>query len=94
MEKAADALQDTWLFGGTIWENIAYSKEQATKEKVRSAAGAASDHCRAILADPAILILDEATSSVDTRTELEIQKAMDALMKDGTSQSVDKVAAL
>lgn len=109
-------LQDTWLFGGTIWENIAYSKEQATEEEVRSAAGAArADHfirtmpkgydtvlsdeisslsqgqkqlltiARAILADPAILILDEATSSVDTRTELEIQKAMDTLMKGRTS---------
>ena len=106
-------LQDTWLFGGSIRDNIAYSKENATDEEVYQAAKAApADHfirtmpdgystilsdeiaslsqgqrqlltiARAILADPAILILDEATSSVDTRTELEIQKAMDALMND------------
>ncbi len=109
-------LQDTWLFGGSIRDNIAYSKENATDEEVYKAAKAArADHfirtmpdgystvlsdeiaslsqgqrqlltiARAILADPAILILDEATSSVDTRTELEIQKAMDALMKGRTS---------
>ena len=109
-------LQDTWLFGGSIRDNIAYSKENATDEEVYQAAKAApADHfirtmpdgystilsdeiaslsqgqrqlltiARAILADPAILILDEATSSVDTRTELEIQKAMDALMKGRTS---------
>lgn len=109
-------LQDTWLFGGSILDNIAYSKENATDEEVYQAAKAArADHfirtmpdgystilsdeiaslsqgqrqlltiARAILADPAILILDEATSSVDTRTELEIQKAMDALMKGRTS---------
>ena len=109
-------LQDSWLFGGTIRENIAYSRENATDEEIRLAAKAArADHfirtmpqgydtvlsdeiaslsqgqrqlltiTRAILADPAILILDEATSSVDTRTELEIQKAMDQLMKGRTS---------
>lgn len=109
-------LQDTWLFGGTIRENIAYSKEDATDDEIVKAARAArADHfirtmpegydtllsdeiaslsqgqrqlltiARAILADPTILILDEATSSVDTRTELEIQKAMDALMKGRTS---------
>ena len=109
-------LQDSWLFGGTIRENIAYSREDATDEDIYLAAKAArADHfirtmpqgydtvlsdeiaslsqgqrqlltiARAILADPAILILDEATSSVDTRTELEIQKAMDRLMKGRTS---------
>lgn len=109
-------LQDTWLFGGTIRDNIAYSRETATDKEIYAAAKAArADHfirtmpqgydtvlsdeltslsqgqrqlltiARAILADPAILILDEATSSVDTRTELEIQKAMDALMKGRTS---------
>lgn len=109
-------LQDTWLFGGTIRENIAYSKADATDQEVRQAAKAArADHfirtmpegyetvlsdeiaslsagqrqlltiARAILPNPAILILDEATSSVDTRTEREIQKAMDALMKGRTS---------
>lgn len=109
-------LQDSWLFGGTIRENITYSRENATDEEIFAAARAArADHfirtmpqgydtvlsdeiaslsqgqrqlltiARAILADPAILILDEATSSVDTRTELEIQKAMDNLMKGRTS---------
>lgn len=109
-------LQDTWLFGGSIRDNIAYSKENASDGEVyRAAKAARADHfirtmpdgyntilsdeiaslsqgqrqlltiARAILADPAILILDEATSSVDTRTELEIQKAMDALMKGRTS---------
>ena len=109
-------LQDTWLFGGTIRDNIAYGKENATEEEIRAAAKAArADHfirtmpqgydtvlndeiaslsqgqrqlltiARAILANPVILILDEATSSVDTRTELEIQKAMDALMQGRTS---------
>ena len=109
-------LQDSWLFGGTLKENIAYSKENATDEEIYQAAKAArADHfirtmpkgydtvlsdeisslsqgqrqlltiARAILADPAILILDEATSSVDTRTEQEIQKAMDALMQTRTS---------
>ena len=109
-------VQDSWLFGGTIRDNIAYSKENATEEEIFAAAKAArADHfirtmpqgydtvlsdeiaslsqgqrqfltiARAILADPAILILDEATSSVDTRTELKVQKAMDALMKSRTS---------
>ena len=109
-------LQDTWLFGGTIRENIAYSKQDATNEEIYEAAKTArADHfirtmpdgyetvlsdeisslsagqrqlltiARAILANPTILILDEATSSVDTRTELEIQRAMDALMKGRTS---------
>ena len=105
-------LQDTWLFNGTIRENIAYGREGATEDEVVEAAKAAhADHfiralpegydtvlneeasnisqgekqlltiARAILADPAILILDEATSSVDTRTEAYIQKAMEELMQ-------------
>ena len=109
-------LQDTWLFNGTISDNIAYGKEGAAKELVVSAAKAAhADRfirtlpdgydtvlneeatnisqgqkqlltiARAILADPAILILDEATSNVDTRTEVLIQKAMTNLMKGRTS---------
>jgi len=109
-------LQDTWLFNGTIRDNIRYGKLDATDEEVVAAAKAAqADHfirtlpdgynmvineeadnisqgqkqlltiARAILADPKILILDEATSSVDTRTELLIQKAMDNLMKGRTS---------
>ncbi len=109
-------LQDTWLFNGTIRDNIAYGRAGATEAEVIQAAKAAhADHfirtlpdgydtvlneeasnisqgqkqlltiARAILADPAILILDEATSSVDTRTEVQIQKAMLALMKDRTS---------
>lgn len=109
-------LQDTWLFNGTIYENIAYGKEGATREEVYAAARAAhADHfirtlpagyetelneeasnlsqgqkqlitiARAILADPVILILDEATSSVDTRTELLVQQAMKSLMKGRTS---------
>ncbi len=109
-------LQDTWLFGGTILDNIRYGKLDATESEVRQAARAAQvDHfirtlpdsynmvlneettnvsqgqkqlltiARAILADSRILILDEATSSVDTRTELLIQKAMDNLMKNRTS---------
>ncbi|MDD2717475.1 MAG: ABC transporter ATP-binding protein [Candidatus Wallbacteria bacterium] len=108
-------LQDTWLFHGTIRENIAYGKPDATQAEVLSAAEAAqADHyirtlpdgyetmineegtnisqgekqlltiARALLADPAILILDEATSSVDTRTELLVQRAMKALMKGRT----------
>lgn len=109
-------LQDTWLFNGTIKDNIAYGKEDATMDDIiRSAKAAHADHfirtlpegydtilneeatnisqgqkqlltiARAILADPTILILDEATSSVDTRTELLIQKAMANLMKNRTS---------
>jgi len=109
-------LQDTWLFSGTIRDNIAYGKENATEEEIIAAAKAAYvDHfvrtlpdgydtvltgdatnisqgqrqlitiARAFLADPKILILDEATSSVDTRTEMLIQKAMQNLMKGRTS---------
>ncbi|MCI5919721.1 MAG: ABC transporter ATP-binding protein/permease [Roseburia sp.] len=109
-------LQDTWLFKGTIMENIRYGRLDATDEEVIAAAKAAhADHfiktlpggyqmelnedasnvsqgqkqlltiARAILADNKILILDEATSSVDTRTEIAIQKAMDHLMKGRTS---------
>ena len=109
-------LQDTWLFGGTVKENIKYGKEDATDDEVIQAAKAAHVHhfiktlpngynsvlneessnvsagqkqlltiARVILADPKILILDEATSSIDTRTEIEIQKAMDNLMKGRTS---------
>ena len=109
-------LQDTWLFNGSIKENIAYSKSDATMDEiVRAAKSARVDHfirtlpqgydtiltedasnlsqgqkqlltiARAILSDPSVLILDEATSSVDTRTEVEIQKAMNNLMKGRTS---------
>ncbi|MGB4644549.1 MAG: ABC transporter ATP-binding protein [Dictyoglomaceae bacterium] len=109
-------LQDTWLFNGTIKENIAYGKEGASDEEIRAAAQAAYvDHfirtlpqgydtvltgdasnisqgqkqlltiARAFLADPKILILDEATSSVDTRTEVLIQQAMAKLRKGRTS---------
>ncbi|AST57281.1 ABC-type multidrug transport system, ATPase and permease component [Thermoanaerobacterium thermosaccharolyticum] len=109
-------LQDTWLYNGTIMDNIRYGNLNATDEEVIKAAKAAHvDHfvhmlpdgynmvlneeasnvsqgqkqlitiARAILADPKILILDEATSSVDTRTEILIQKAMDNLMKNRTS---------
>ncbi|HEY3317576.1 MAG TPA: ABC transporter ATP-binding protein [Coriobacteriia bacterium] len=109
-------LQDAWLFGGTIRENIAYGREGATDEEIMRAAEAAHvDHfvrtladgydtrldddatnvsqgekqlltiARAFLADPQILILDEATSSVDTRTEVLIQKAMARLMENRTS---------
>ena len=109
-------LQDTWLFGGTIKDNIKFGKEDATDDEVIQAAKAAHVHhyiktlpngynsmineessnisagqkqlltiARVILADPKILILDEATSSIDTRTEIQIQAAMDNLMKGRTS---------
>ena len=109
-------LQDTWLFHGSIRENIAYGREDATEEELIAAAEAAHvDHfvrtlpdgyetvidddatnvsagekqlltiARAFLADPSILILDEATSSVDTRTEVLIQRAMARLMHDRTA---------
>ncbi|MEW5785496.1 MAG: ABC transporter ATP-binding protein [Bacillota bacterium] len=109
-------LQDTWLFNGTIRDNIAYGRASASEaEVVRAAEAARADHfirtlpdgyatmlneeasnisqgqkqlltiARTVLADPAILILDEATSNVDTRTELLIQKAMAALMKGRTN---------
>jgi len=109
-------LQDTWLFGGTVKDNIRYGKPEATDTEVIEAAKAAHVHhfiktlpkgynsvlneessnvsagqkqlltiARVILADPKILILDEATSSIDTRTEIQIQSAMDNLMKGRTS---------
>ena len=109
-------LQDSWLFNGSIRDNIAYGKDKATEDDIiRAAKTARADHfiralpngydtvlneeasnlsqgekqlitiARAILADPQILILDEATSSVDTRTELQIQKTFAELMKDRTS---------
>lgn len=115
-EKFGMVLQDTWLFNGTIADNIAYGREGATKEEVIGAAKAAyADDfirrlpngydtvlneegsnisqgqkqlltiARAILSDPSTLILDEATSSVDTRTELNIQLAMGNLMEGRTS---------
>lgn len=109
-------LQDTWLFGGSVKDNIKYGKPEANEAEVIGAAKAAHVHhfiktlpngynsvlneessnvsagqkqlltiARVILADPKILILDEATSSIDTRTELQIQSAMDNLMKGRTS---------
>lgn len=109
-------LQDTWLFGGTVAENIAYGRPDATREQIIAAAKAAHADffirtlpkgydtvldneannlsvgqrqlltiARVFLADPAMLIFDEATSSVDTRTEQAIAKAMDALMANRTS---------
>jgi ATP-binding cassette, subfamily B, multidrug efflux pump len=114
--KIGMVLQDTWLFGGSIHNNIAYGNPDATEEQILEAARATyvdrfvhslpdgygtlineeADNvsagqkqlltiARAFLADPAILILDEATSSVDTRTEVLIQEAMNALRKDRTS---------
>lgn len=111
----AMVLQDTWVFGGTIFENIAYGKENATMEEVVEAAKAAHIHsyirrlpegyntiltedgvniskgqkqlltiARAMLLDSKMLILDEATSNVDTRTEIRIQKAMEKLMEGKT----------
>jgi len=115
-EKFGMVLQDTWLFNGTIWDNIAYGREGATPEEIINAARLAqADHfirtlpqgydtvlneessnisqgqkqlltiARAILANPSILILDEATSNVDTRTEILIQKGMNKLMEGRTS---------
>jgi ATP-binding cassette, subfamily B, multidrug efflux pump len=109
-------LQDTWLFGGTIRDNLLYGRPEATEEQLRAAAEAtfvdrfvhslpegydtvidadggslsAGERqlltiCRAFLTEPSLLILDEATSSVDTRTELLLQKAMAALRSDRTS---------
>ena len=114
--KFGMVLQDTWLFNGTIRENIRYGRQDATDAEVEAAADTAyADHftrtlpggyemvlneegtnvsagqkqlltiARAVIADPPILILDEATSSVDTRTEVLIQKAMDKLMRGRTS---------
>ena len=108
-------LQDTWLFTGTILENLAYGRESATQEEIEAAAKAAYvdqfsrtlpdgydtvldeegshlprpeaafDHCQGFSSGSQILILDEATSSVDTRTEVLIQAAMAELMRDRTS---------
>lgn len=109
-------LQDTWLFGGTVKENIKYGKPEASDSEVIEAAKSSAcasfiktlpngynsvlneessnvsagqkqllTIARVILADPKILILDEATSSIDTRTEIQIQSAMDNLMKGRTS---------
>lgn len=115
-EKFGMVLQDTWLFEGTIAENIAYGKKEATREEIITAAKGAKCHhfiqtlpngydtmissdsstisqgqqqlltiARVMLANPKIMILDEATSSVDTKTELEIQEAMNELTKERTS---------
>jgi len=115
-ENFGMVLQDTWLYNGTIWDNIKYGRLDATDDEILAAAKAAHVDsfvhmlpdgynlmlneettnvsqgqkqlitiARAILADPKVLILDEATSSVDTRTEVQIQKAMANLMKNRTS---------
>lgn len=115
-ERFSMVLQDTWLFNGTIWDNIAYGNDEATEKEILNASKAAYvddfvrrlPHgydtilneevtnisqgqkqlitiARAFLADPEILILDEATSSVDTRTELQIQRAMENVLEDRTS---------
>jgi len=114
-EQFCMVLQDTWLFEGTLRENLIYCSENATEEKIKAACKAVGlDHfvrtlpngydtvlnenvslsqgekqqltiARAMIADKPMLILDEATSSVDTRTELKIQKAMDQLMENRTS---------
>ncbi len=115
-KNIAMVLQDSWLFAGTVRQNIAYGKEDATDEQIRNAAKAAHADsfirrlpdgydtmisedggnlsqgqkqlltiARAMLADPKLLILDEATSSVDTRTEQQIQKAFLTMMKGRTS---------
>ena len=81
-------LQDTWLFKGSIEDNIRYGRLDATHEEASNVSQGQKQLltiARAMLADPKILILDEATSSVDTRTEIQIQKAMDQLMKGRTS---------
>jgi ATP-binding cassette subfamily B protein len=117
-DKFSMVLQDTWLFHGTIWENIAYGSEQHAHDSERILAAAKAAHvdefvrrlpdgyetvlneegtnisqgqrqlitiARAFLADPEVLILDEATSSVDTRTEILIQRAMENLLENRTS---------
>lgn len=115
-ERFSMVLQDTWLFNGTIWDNIAYGNDKATNEQILRAAKAAyvDDFvrrlpqgydtilneeatnisqgqkqlitiARAFLSDPEILILDEATSSVDTRTEIQIQHAMENVLEGRTS---------
>ncbi len=115
-DKFSMVLQDTWLFSGTIWDNLTYGTSNATEEEVLTASKAAHVHdfvetlpdgydtileedgvnisqgqrqlitiARAFLRDPEILILDEATSSVDTRTEILIQRAMERLLENRTS---------